>query len=135
MTVTTVARAEPAAPSRFANHPEATARAAWEYPVGHRRTGTVGVPLRTPLGATVTIWVEDTGAETTPPPSGDEAASTAVAAGFGSFALLALSAGGIVHVRLRRVEARSLGQWGREWERLEPHWSGRLRKEHGVDGD
>ncbi|MCX4966112.1 hypothetical protein OHA98_14935 [Streptomyces sp. NBC_00654] len=113
----------------------ATAQTVWEYPSSHRHRDRVPVPADTPVGGTVVVWVDDAGRETAAPPSGSELASTAVAAGVAAFAVFALSAGGVVRLGLRRVDARSLAEWGREWELVEPHWSGRERRGPGAEED
>ncbi|MFB7462309.1 hypothetical protein ACFCZ1_02175 [Streptomyces sp. NPDC056224] len=132
---TTAGEADRLLPARFNSARMATARAAWEYPASHRHTDTVLVPAGTPVGAKVTIWVDDAGREAQAPRSDGELASTAVAAGSGAFGVLVLSAGGVVWLRLRRVEARSLAAWEREWVLVEPRWSGRMRREPGAGDD
>ncbi|MET3983001.1 hypothetical protein [Streptomyces sp. PvR034] len=132
---TTVGQADRALPVRFNEPRMATAQVAWEYPVSHRHTDTVLVPAGTPVGGKVTVWVDDAGRETPEPRPEGEVASTAVAAGAAAFGVIVLSAGGVVWLRLRRVEAHSLAAWDREWELLEPRWSGRVRRDPGAEDD
>ncbi|MGW2270154.1 Rv1733c family protein [Streptomyces yangpuensis] len=108
-----------------------TARAQWEFPSGTRHTSALPVLAGTPVGRTVTLWVDDNGAVAPAPRTGAAAATDAVAAGAGSAALIALAGTGVVLLRLRRLEARNLAEWEHGWERVEPGWSGRLR--HGRE--
>ncbi|MCX5126916.1 hypothetical protein [Streptomyces sp. NBC_00347] len=135
VSATTVGEADRALPARLNGARMATARAAWEYPASHRHSGTVLVPAGTPVGGTVTVWVDDAGREAPAPRPDGELASNAIAAGAAGFGVLVLSAGGVVWLRLRRVEARSLAAWDREWDLVEPSWSGRLRRESGAEDD
>lgn len=132
---TTVSKAEDRLPARFAGASEATARAVWEYPASLPHTDTIAVTPHTPVGRTVTLWVDDSGRISAAPPSRGERAVQAAAAGACAMGVVALSAGLVVRLRLRRVETRSLAQWDQEWERVEPRWSGRLRRDSGADDD
>lgn len=87
------------------------------------------------MGHTVALWVDDTGEAASAPRGGTELASDAVAAGAAGAGLITLAAAGVVFLRLRRVEARNLAQWERDWERVEPGWSGRLRPGREADDD
>ncbi|MEU2391269.1 hypothetical protein [Streptomyces sp. NPDC007369] len=136
VTATTVA--EPVGPeaARTAGPPGASAQATWRYPGSRVHTGPVPVPPRTPPGQAVTIWVDDAGdVSLRPPRTADAITLDAIAAGAGALAAVVLCSGGLVSVRLRRIEAGSLRQWEREWERVEPYWSGRARPEQGADDD
>ncbi|MFE9803986.1 hypothetical protein ACFYP6_34985 [Streptomyces goshikiensis] len=135
VSATTVGEADRALPARVNNAQMATAQAAWQYPASQRHTETVLVPAGTAVGGTVTVWVDDSGRKAPAPRPNGELASTAVAAGAAAFGVLVLSAGGVVWLRLRRVEARSLAGWDREWDLVEPRWSGRLRREPGAEDD
>ncbi|WP_406186393.1 hypothetical protein [Streptomyces sp. NBC_01006] len=135
VSATTVGEADRALPARVNNAQMATAQAAWQYPASQRHTDTVLVPAGTAVGGTVTVWVDDSGRKAPAPRPYGELASTAVAAGAAAFGVLVLSAGGVVWLRLRRVEARSLAGWDREWDLVEPRWSGRLRREPGAEDD
>ncbi|MCX4781567.1 Rv1733c family protein [Streptomyces sp. NBC_01264] len=132
---TTVGQADKALPARFIAPRMVKAQAAWEYPVSHRHTDTVLVPAGTPVGGKVMVWVDDAGREASEPRPEGEVASTAVAAGAAVFGVIVLSAGGVVWLRLHRVEAHSLAAWDREWELLEPRWSGRVRRDPGAEDD
>ncbi|GAA3475851.1 Rv1733c family protein [Streptomyces yanii] len=135
VTATTVSKAEGRLPARFAGASEATARAFWEYPASVPHTDTIAVTPNTPVGRTVTLWVDDSGRMSTAPHSRGDRALQAAAAGACAMGVVALSAGLVVRLRLRRVETRSLAHWDEEWERVEPRWSGRLRRDSGADDD
>ncbi|WP_438316813.1 Rv1733c family protein [Streptomyces sp. HUAS TT3] len=130
--------AQPVGPegARAAGAPAASAHATWRYPDSRVHTGPVPVPPRTPPGKAVTIWVDDAGdVSLSPPRTADAITLDAIAAASGALAAVVLCTGALITVRLRRIEARSLRQWEREWERVEPHWSGRARPEQGADDD
>ncbi|MFB0627473.1 hypothetical protein [Streptomyces sp. AB3(2024)] len=117
------------------NDATTVARVQWWYPPASPHTATLPVPAGTPVGHTVPLWVDDTGAMASVPRGATELLSDAVAAGAGSAGLITLAAAGIVSLRLRGVEAHNLADWERDWERVEPGWSGRLRpgREAGDD--
>ncbi|MEV0412891.1 hypothetical protein AB0I68_19345 [Streptomyces sp. NPDC050448] len=131
---TTVGEAVRHTPTRGDGAP-ATARAQWQFPPASRHSATLAVPPGTPVGHTVTLWVDDAGQAASAPRSESELVSDAVAAGAGSAGVITLLAAGVVFLRLRRVDARNLARWERDWERVEPGWSGRLRpgRESGDD--
>lgn len=111
------------------------ARVQWRYPPASQHTATLPVPAGTPVGHTVPLWVDDTGEIASVPRAATELASDAVAAGAGSAGLITLAAAGVVSLRLRSVEARNLTEWERDWERVEPGWSGRLRPGRDAGDD
>lgn len=110
---------------------ESVAAAVWEYPADVHRSGTVGVPPRTPRGRTVAIWVDDAGVPTRPPRTTGELALTSVAGGITAAGVVAASGMGVVYLGRRRAEGRRLAAWEREWEQVEPVWTGRLRRGSG----
>ncbi len=100
-------------------------RAGWTGPDGIAVTAPVPVRNQHPAGAEVHVWLDRAGRVTSAPM--DPGAAVAVgwirgvlAALFG-WSVLALAWTGV-----RRVVAlRNAADWGREWERVEPSWSGR----------
>lgn len=132
---TTVGSAERAVSNRSGGTSRVVAPAVWEYPAAHQHSDTVSVPLGTPAGRTVTIWVDDAGTEAQAPSSEAQRAFTAAAAGVGALGLLVLASGAVVRLRLLLVETRTLAQWEHEWDAVEPRWSGRLRREQGPGDD
>ncbi|MFI9123757.1 hypothetical protein ACIGW0_30935 [Streptomyces bikiniensis] len=138
VTATTTGPAgEPAASTRYGTEPYALAPATWEHPERVRRSGTVHVPPRTPPGRTVTVWVDDAGTPVRAPGDAASRSLTAVSGGIAvAGAVGAAGAGALLLVR-RTAEGRRYAAWEREWERVEPVWSGRLRRDGdaGTDDD
>ena len=101
----------------------ATAR--WIAPDGSERTGSVTTAAGGHTGDRIKIWVDRTGAVTSPPASPTTSAvliitlATGVALAWG--ALLAVAQYGI----RRRLDRRRMAGWDDEWERIGPLWSGR----------
>jgi len=87
--------------------------------------GPHGDDLRTggaPPGTVVRIWVDDTGRLARPPRTTDDIALASISEGLAALAGLCRRCWCAYAVyRRRRVAAA----WGRDWERVEPRWSGR----------
>ncbi|WP_168714174.1 hypothetical protein [Streptomyces sp. A1136] len=132
---TTVEEASPRTATRINGAPLTTARVRWQYPAASGHTARVPVPPGTRAGQPVTLLVDDKGESTMASRSASEIAADAVAAGAANTGLITLAAAGAVFLRLRRVEARNLAQWEREWDRVEPRWSGRLRPDREPGDD
>ncbi|MFI8823500.1 LapA family protein [Streptomyces sp. NPDC053431] len=115
--------------------PQPVAPAVWAYPDNVRRSGTVQVPPRTPQGHTLIIWVDDHGSPARPPGSTADRALTAIAGSTTVASAAAASGAGVLALVRRRSEGRRLAAWEREWEQVEPVWSGRLRRGTGGTGD
>lgn len=129
---TTTGRAEdPPVAVRPGARPRSLAPAVWEYPDDVRRSGTVYVPPRTPQGRTLTIWVDDQGSPAREPTDTADLALSALTGGTIAAGLAAASGAGLLTLVRRRTEGRRLAAWEREWERVEPLWSGRLRRGGG----
>jgi hypothetical protein len=76
-------------------------------------------------GATESVWVDRSGAITDAPARSVDAVTSAVVGGVGVLVigLLALAfTWATVHARILRLNA---ARWGRDWEQVEPQWSGR----------
>ncbi|MDI3406864.1 Rv1733c family protein [Streptomyces cavernicola] len=110
---------------------QSVAAAVWEYPAGVRRSGTVEVPPQTPKGHAVRIWVDDRGVPSGSPGSTGDRVLTTFAGGLTAAAAAAASGMGVACLARRRTESRRLVAWEREWEQVEPVWSGRLRRGSG----
>nr|WP_189833142.1 hypothetical protein [Streptomyces zaomyceticus] len=133
MTATTTgpAKAPPVA-TRFGSTPQAVAPAVWEQPEHVRRSGTVNVPSQTPKGRAVTIRVDDAGAPTPPPGSAADRAFTSLSGGTAAAGVVGVTGTAVVFLVRRRAEGQRLAAWEREWEQVEPVWSGRLRRGSGA---
>ncbi|MGW4745675.1 Rv1733c family protein [Streptomyces sp. NPDC004290] len=129
-TTTGPAREAPAA-ARFGTKPQAVAPAVWEQPAHVHRSGTVYVPPRTPQGHSVAIWVDDAGIPARPPGSTADRALTSLSGGIAAGAVVGVTGAGVVLLVRRRAEGRRLAAWEREWEQVEPVWSGRPRGGRG----
>ncbi|MFJ6939710.1 hypothetical protein [Streptomyces sp. NPDC101132] len=134
VTATVTAAPTPAVAARSGGR-ATTAQAVWRYPADVEHTGTVPVAPRTRARDRVPLWVDDRGEAARAPATARDIVLTAVGVGAGVCALTALCAGGVVHLRLRRVQAQSLRAWEQEWEQVEPRWTGRLRPGPGAGDD
>ncbi|MFE5481019.1 hypothetical protein [Streptomyces sp. NPDC056527] len=132
VTATTTDRAvDPSSATRYGAQPHSLASAAWEYPDDVRRSGTIQVPPQTPAGRALTIWVDDTGRQTRAPGNAAQRAFTSLAGGAAAAGVVGASGAAAVALVRRGTQARSLAAWEREWEQVEPVWSGRLRRGSG----
>ncbi|WBP85328.1 Rv1733c family protein [Kitasatospora cathayae] len=101
------------------------ADAAWTYPGNQRNTGSIDVPRTTGPGATVGIWVDQSGRPAAAPPSAADLVADAVFLGLFLFGLLGVLASAGLCARLSALDRRADRAWTRSWARLEPVWSGR----------
>ena len=100
-------------------------RATWTGPDGVAVTGQVPVRDQRPAGAEMRIWL-DAGGRVASAPMDHGAAVVVgwirgVLAALCGWSLLALAWTGV----RRAVAARNAAVWQRDWERIEPLWSGR----------
>ncbi|MFD0367991.1 hypothetical protein [Streptomyces sp. NPDC127114] len=119
----------------YGTQPQALAPAVWEQPEHVRRSGTIHVPPRTPPGGIVTIWVDDAGSPARPPGSAADRALTSLTGGTAAAGAVGVTGAGVVFLVRRRSECHRLAAWEREWEQVEPVWSGRLHRESDAGGD
>ncbi|MFC8292043.1 hypothetical protein ACFUJ0_29190 [Streptomyces sp. NPDC057242] len=136
VTATTTGPAEdPPASTRYGTEPYALAPATWEHPGNARRSGTVQVPPRTPRGDAVVIWVDDRGTPVRAPVAAASRSLTAVSGGIAVAGAVGVTGAGALVLVRRRAEGHRYDAWEREWERVEPVWSGRLRRDRGAGTD
>ncbi|MEU0673902.1 hypothetical protein ABZ330_13580 [Streptomyces sp. NPDC006172] len=97
----------------------------WTEPGGVVRTAPARVPSGTERGDTVGVWFDARGRAVPAPPDGAAVWQDTLTAGLGT----AGGAGAAVllgYAVFRRVtRRRRLDEWGREWARTGPEWSGR----------
>jgi hypothetical protein len=96
-------------------------------PDGIERQADAPVLGPVPAGASVSIWVDRSGTIADAPARSVDAVGGAAAGGGGVLAIAGAVLGGIwtaVRAGLLRINA---ARWGREWEQVEPRWSGRTR--------
>ncbi|KMS90181.1 Rv1733c family protein [Prauserella rugosa] len=94
------------------------ADARWKAPDGTERTGAVPAYRGATAGTEVTVWVDDTGAVTSPPLTRTGAAVDAATLGVTSWlAVLAFGGAGYGLFRILLARARDAA-WDREWERF-----------------
>lgn len=101
---------------------------AWTAADGVERTGELMLRAPLPAGTAVSAWLDGEGRLSAGPP---QRTSEAVAFGVG----VGLTAGGLAWAVLtllwsavcRRTTARNAAAWAREWARVEPVWSRRVR--------
>lgn len=125
VTATTLAAAQDN--SDWAPGVPAQVPARWHYPADRARTGQVVVPAGTARGASVEVWVTDSGAAARPLRSTADLAAAAALTGFALLTGSALVCGTVLVVGRRRIDSVTAREWSREWEQVEPRWSGRSR--------
>ena len=113
--------------ARGARHVPVPVPALYTAPDGTERRGDAHVLGPRPAGATVSIWVDRSGAITSRPPRALDAVESAAAGAGGVLAVGAVVLGGI-WMGVRAVLLRlNMARWAREWEQVEPQWSGNRR--------
>ncbi|WP_406457612.1 hypothetical protein OG782_33835 [Streptomyces sp. NBC_00876] len=133
---TTTDRAGIIAAARYGATPVSTAPASWQYPAHVPRSGSIRVQAGTPKGDEVAIWVNGAGTyQAQSPPSVSQRVFTSMAVGAGAAGVVGLAEVTVVLLARRRAMGRRLVAWEREWEEVEPVWTGRLRREPGHDDD
>ncbi|WP_329500508.1 hypothetical protein [Kitasatospora herbaricolor] len=109
------------------------AQAVWHFPAGVRGSGPIEVGSVAPAGTERTIWVDDHGRTVSAPRPGTEIATTAVLTGTGTMTLVSGAVFAAYWLGNRRIDRRTTAAWAKEWEGVEPEWSGRPR--HQGSGD
>ncbi|MEY9968062.1 hypothetical protein ABIA33_006142 [Streptacidiphilus sp. MAP12-16] len=104
---------------------DATALLRWADPNGHPDQGTVSVPISTVQGEQLQIWIDAQGHPATAPASATEAAGNVAAFSLGILAGSVLLLTGGYSVARQQLDRRTLRAWEREWDQVEPAWTGR----------
>jgi hypothetical protein len=99
--------------------------ARWQPPSGPPRSGQVLTTAGAPAGSTVKIWVDASGAFTSPPPDQREIAGdvTIAAVVTGMVAILLLLESNALARRV--LDRKRLSAWDADWRATGPRWSGR----------
>ncbi|MFE2914826.1 hypothetical protein ACFXI0_07510 [Kitasatospora indigofera] len=108
-------------------------QARWQFPPGVRGTGPVEVGSAVPAGTEIRIWVDDHGRRVSAPRPGTEIATTAVLTGTGAMTLLSGVVLAAYWLGNRRIDRGTAAAWAKEWEGVEPEWSGRPRRQGSGD--
>jgi hypothetical protein len=106
---------------------EVPSRAPVSYiaPDGTERRAETLVAGRRPAGATVPLWVDRSGQTTDAPARGADALRGAASVAVGVLVVGAAVLGGVWAGVRWGVDRVVMVRWEREWERVEPQWSGR----------
>lgn len=105
--------------------PVAGVQAAWQLSDGTTEQGEITVLAGSLKGSRTTIWVDESGAMTTPPLTESDAASLGVLVAMlmWLFGVMLLVVG---YVLLRwALDRKRYRQWQDDWARIEPTWTGR----------
>jgi hypothetical protein len=103
------------------------AKAQWVGPDRSEHTGTVPSAGRGRSGDRVPIWVDQVGNITDPPLDGTTATAIVVLATAGAWISFGALLGSVVMALGHRFNRQRLANWDRDWQRIEPLWSGRSR--------
>jgi hypothetical protein len=102
------------------------ATAVWIAPSGVERRAVITVPMHAKAGASLSIWVDRDGKETSPPL--DVGNVVAVTVGYALLTYLTISMMAVVaYLLFRRLLDRSrMRRWTAEWAAVEPVWTGKV---------
>lgn len=99
------------------------AQVRWTAPDGHARTGETPVPSGTRTGATVPVWVTNSGQLASPPLLDSQVAGTADLAAAGGVALLGFVLVNAGLATRRVLNRRRMAAWEAEWRAAGPRWT------------
>ncbi|HEY4459382.1 MAG TPA: hypothetical protein VGN81_34030 [Pseudonocardiaceae bacterium] len=103
----------------------ATAVGEWHTQAGIVRTGTIDAPAGSVAGASVQVWLDQTGRPVDPPLTEDQAywrgVITVIVLLIGTFILLAIGC----RVARLLLDRRRLAEWEADWLAVEPRWTHR----------
>jgi hypothetical protein len=100
--------------------------ARWRAADGSARNGTVPANTGAVTGATVAIWIDQSGQPVDPPESSGSAVGMGLGLGAGSWIGLGLGLLLVLRLGVRALDKRRRADWERDWERVAPIW---LRQE------
>lgn len=99
--------------------------AEWHTQAGMVRTGSIEAPTGSMAGATVPVWLDETGHPVDPPLTEDQAywrgVITMIVLLIGTFVLLAIG----YRVARLLLDRRRLAEWEADWLVVEPRWTHR----------
>ncbi|MET7480405.1 hypothetical protein ABZT17_39555 [Streptomyces sp. NPDC005648] len=101
------------------------ARVSWTGSDGRTHGGRTLVPAGDRAGARVVVWLDGRGALTNEPTGPVEAGFEAALLGAAAALAVGCTAVGAGLTARWWLDRRRLDEWGREWERVGPHWSHR----------
>jgi hypothetical protein len=99
--------------------------ARWVTPDGSERTGTVSATGGAKSGDTVQVWIDRSGNPTAAPITTTAAATLVILTAAGAWLALGALLGASWLIVRWRLGRRRLADWDRDWQRVEPRWSGR----------
>ena len=102
----------------------ATVLARWQPPGQVPRTGQVPAPACAGPGSTVSVWLNASGAVTSPPPDHQMIAGTVVIAAIWTGLITILLVLGASALTRRVLDRQRIRAWDAEWRATGPRWSG-----------
>ena len=101
-----------------------TALARWQPPGQLPRSGQVPAPAGAGPGSTVSVWLDASGAVTSPPPDHRMIAAAVVIAAVWTCLITSLLVLGSSGLARRVLDRQRLRAWDAEWRATGPRWSG-----------
>jgi hypothetical protein len=98
-------------------------RVEWPAADGARHSGVLGA--NKPVGAHMTLWVDDSEAVKAAPQARTQTIGAAAFAGAGGLAAIAVPLALAYMLIRRRFDRRRFAEWDEEWSLISPHWTGR----------
>jgi hypothetical protein len=111
------------APDPYTSVQMTLVQARWQPPGQPARSGQVLAPAGTPAGSTVKIWIDASGAVTSPPPDPRTIAGDVCVAAITACLVVSMLVGASTLAR-RALDRRRLRAWDAEWRATGPLWSG-----------
>jgi hypothetical protein len=115
-------KARPQAADRPGGGNDAWATVRWRAADGIPHTARSEVPVGTPAGTRVTVWVDRHGTPTSRPPSPGQATVQAALGGLWAATAAAGAVYGGTRLVRARLDRRRMAQWAAEWEQVGARW-------------